>query len=83
MIYLAWVASDLDDADLPGPWEEVVVLDPGLLLIASEASRSQVYHALKHHLPADTALLVAPLHDAPKFSRLAPGATAWVRERFG
>lgn len=82
MIYLAWEESGLDDAALAGPWEEIVVLHPGLLLIDSTATRSEVYHAVKHHLPAETPLLVAPLPEAPKFSRLSPGATAWVRDRY-
>lgn len=81
MLYLGWEDTGEVDADEPGPWEELVVLRPGLLLIDSEATRSAVYHALKHAVPASTPVLVAPLADAPKMSRMAPGSTAWARKR--
>lgn len=78
MLYLAWEETGSIEATVEGPWEDVVVLRPGLLLLASTASRSVVYHALKHDLPAGTALLVAPLADGPKMKGMAPGTTAWL-----
>lgn len=81
MLYLAYEETGELDATVAGPWTEAFVLRPGLLLLDSEATRSEVYHALKHHLPADTALLVAPLADAPKVKGMAPGSTTWLRHR--
>jgi hypothetical protein len=81
VIYLA----DLDGHDLgdapDGPWSEVVVLRPGLVLIDSEQHRSVVYHALKDQLPGDAPLLVTVLIEVPKFKGMATGALAWVRDR--
>lgn len=79
MLYLAWEETGAVDATAEGPWEDAVVLRPGLLLLVSEATRSEVYHALKHHLPPDTALLVAPLAEAPKMKGMAEGTTTWLR----
>lgn len=81
MLYLAWEETGSVDATAEGPWEDAVALRPGLLLLDSEATRSVVYHALKHHLPAGTALLVAPLADAPKMKGMAAGSTTWLRTR--
>lgn len=57
-----------------------VELRPGLYLVDTEATRSRLYHDVKHQLPTDTPLLVAPLADAPKFKGMASGALAWVRD---
>lgn len=50
----------------------------------SSLTRSRLYHDIKHQLPADAALLVAPLSDTrdgwPKFKYLNPGALAWLRD---
>jgi hypothetical protein len=81
VLYLAWEETGAVDATVVGPWDDAIVLRPGLLLLASEASRSEVYHALKHELPPGTALLVAPLADAPKMKGMAPGTSAWLRHR--
>jgi hypothetical protein len=81
MLYLGWEDTGEVDADAPGPWTELVVLRPGLVLMDADASRSEVYHALKHLLPEGTPVLVAPLADAPKMSRMAEGTTAWVSDR--
>lgn len=83
MLYLGWDESGTIDADAEGPWVDLLVLRPGLILIDSTDSRSVVYHALKHHCPPGTGVLVAPLADDPKLSRLAPGATKWLRQRGG
>lgn len=67
MLYLA----HLDGHELPsavqGPWREVFPLRPGLVFVDSDQRRSAVYHALKGQLPPDTPLLVAELHEIPKF----------------
>ncbi len=83
MLYLAYEADGTIAEGAPGPWDDLVVLRPGVLLIDSEASRSRVYHGLKRLLPPDTPLLVAPLADAPKMAHMAPGTTAWLRSREG
>jgi hypothetical protein len=56
-------------------------LRPGLVLVDSALTRSKLYHRIKWALPAGTALLVAPLAEAPKFKGMAAGALAWVRAR--
>jgi hypothetical protein len=81
VLYVAWEDSGAVEATAEGPWEDVVVLRPGLLLLDSQATRSVVYHALKHHLPGGTALLVAPLSAAPKMKGMAEGSTAWLHGR--
>jgi hypothetical protein len=81
MLFVAWHGSEPIGDGAEGPWSDLVQLHPGLLLIDSDATRSAVYHAVKHHLPPETPLLVAPLADDPKFSRMAPGTTAWLRDR--
>ena len=81
MIHLAYLdGCELDDAS-EGPWIELRVLRPGLVLVHSEQSRSRVYHALKDHLPAGTPLLVAELTRVPKFKGMDAGALAWARSR--
>jgi hypothetical protein len=81
MIYLADVGvHDLGPAPT-GPWREAVTLRPGLLLIDSDQSRSTVYHAVKDQLPAGSPLLVAQLHEVPKFKGMAAGTLAWLRAR--
>lgn len=81
MLYVAWEETGEVAADVEGPWEDVVLLRPGLLLLDSAASRSVVYHALKQHLPEGTALLVAPLSAPPKMKGMADGSTTWLRRR--
>lgn len=80
MLYLAHLEGhDIGDAE--GPWVEVRPLRPGLVFVDSELHRSAVYHALKDHLPPGTPLLVAELHEVPKFTGMAPGSLAWARAR--
>ena len=81
MLYIGWEESGTVTDGAPGPWDEIVVLRPGLVLIDSEATRSEVYHALKHLGPAGGPVLVAPLAVDPKMSRMAAGTTAWLRDR--
>ena len=65
-----------DRLDLVGDGRK---LAPGIFCIASELSRSKLYHRIKWQLPDDTGLLLAPLADAPKFKGMEPGALAWLR----
>jgi hypothetical protein len=81
VLYLAWEETGALDATVVGPWDDAILLRPGLLLLDSPATRSEVYHALKHELPPETALLVAPLADAPKMKGMAEGTTTWLRHR--
>jgi hypothetical protein len=78
VVYLASTGSPID-SNADGPWDEIVVLAPGLAFVRSELHRSAVYHGLKDVLPADAPLLVAELHEVPKFKGMAPGALAWAR----
>ena len=54
-------------------------LRQGLMLVDTELTRSELYHQVKWALPNDTALLAAPLRDAPKFKGMETGALNWVR----
>lgn len=57
-----------------------LALAPGLHLVMSTGTRSQLYHRIKRRL-APARLLVAPLAEAPKFKGMAPGALRWLRDR--
>ncbi|WP_394003704.1 hypothetical protein ACF3M1_02710 [Luteimonas sp. WGS1318] len=57
-----------------------VQLAPGLHLVESTATRSQLYHRIKRRHAPDR-LLVAPLTEPPKFMGMAPGALRWLRAR--
>jgi hypothetical protein len=48
-------------------------------MVRSERTLSRLYHAIKYQLPPDTALMVAPLAEAPKFKGMAEGALKWLR----
>ncbi|MCE3555671.1 hypothetical protein LWC33_30025 [Pseudonocardia sp. RS11V-5] len=78
-VYLAWTSRP--PVDLVGPWEEARTAAPGVLLLASDASLSAVYHALKWCLPDDAALVVTVVEQTPKSRGLAPGTTTWLRAR--
>ena len=79
MLYLGWVEGDELDEVPDGPWEDGFVLRPGLVLLVSEHSRSEVYHGLKWSQPEGRAVLLAPLADAPKAKGMAPGLQAWLQ----
>ena len=66
-------------ADITVPAKQVCKLADGLYVAVSALTRSRLYHRIKHQLPADTALLVAPLADAPKFKGMSRGALAFTR----
>lgn len=81
-VYLAWTSADPTPDDLrDGPWEEVRVVAPGLLLLESTERLSPVYHQVKWSLPEGAALIVQALHERPKLKGLAPGTTTWLRDR--
>ena len=81
-VYLAWTSYEGVDADeLQGPWEEVRVVAPGLVLVESKDRLSPVYHALKWCLPEGAALMVTPVVERPKLKGLNAGTTTWLRER--
>jgi hypothetical protein len=80
-VYVAWT-PDLPDERLPGPWTELRVAAPGLLLVESDETLSRVFHELKWALNTEDApLLVAPIAATPKLRGLAPGTLSWLRER--
>lgn len=80
-VYLAWT-PELPEKNLPGPWVEIRVAAPGVLLVESDDTLSRVFHELKWALPTEDApLLVGPLAATPKLRGLAPGTLTWLRER--
>jgi hypothetical protein len=79
-VFLAWTSEPVP-ADLPGPWRELHVAAPGLLLVDSDESLSRVYHELKWSLADGSALLVAPVGGTPKLRGVAPGTLRWLRQR--
>jgi hypothetical protein len=79
-VYVAWV-SVLPETPLPGPWVELRVAAPGLVLVESDDTLSRVFHELKWALPEDARLFVAPVAATPKLRGLEPGTLSWLRER--
>ncbi len=79
-VYAAWT-SELPEENLPGPWTEIRVAAPGLLLIESEDTLSRVFHELKWALSEDSPLFVAPVAATPKLRGLAAGTLSWLRAR--
>ncbi|WP_027861878.1 hypothetical protein [Marmoricola sp. URHB0036] len=79
-VYVAWV-SELPEPHLPGPWTEVRVAAPGLLLIDSSDTLSRVFHELKWALSEDAKLFVAPVAATPKLRGVEAGTLSWLRER--
>lgn len=80
MLYLAYRSTRGGQAislDVDAAFHE---LDCGLYLIDSDLSRSKLYHRIKWAHDGLTALLVAPLADAPKFKGMKPGALTWLRQ---
>ncbi|HWJ11824.1 MAG TPA: hypothetical protein VNS46_20755 [Nocardioides sp.] len=83
-VCLAWLGDPaaVDDVlGAVGPWREIHRAGPGLLLVETTETTSRVYHELKWLLPADCALLVAPLDRRPKARGVAGGTVAWLRAR--
>jgi hypothetical protein len=79
-VYVAWTPQPPQE-NLPGPWTEIRVAAPGLLLVESEDTLSRVFHELKWALSQDAPLFVAPVAATPKLRDLAPGTLSWLRER--
>jgi hypothetical protein len=79
-VYVAWV-SELPEPHLRGPWAEVRVAAPGLLLIDSDDTLSRVFHELKWALSEDAQLFVAPVAATPKLRGVEAGTLSWLRER--
>ena len=67
------------DAEITFPAKQVCKLSDGLYLVISALTRSRLYHRIKRQLPPGTALLVAPLAEAPKFKGMSRGALAFTR----
>ncbi|MEZ0580912.1 hypothetical protein [Nocardioides sp. MH1] len=83
-VCLAWLGDPAQVAAVqgtPGPWREIVVAGPGLLLVETDETVSRVYHELKWLLSDDCALLVAPVAERPKARGAARGTVAWLRAR--
>ncbi|SFR04491.1 hypothetical protein [Poseidonocella sedimentorum] len=59
--------------------DDVHSLAEGMFMVRSERTLSRLYHAIKHQLPADTALIVTPTGGDPKFKGMAEGALKWLR----
>jgi hypothetical protein len=79
-VFMAWTSEPVL-ADLLGPWREVRVAAPGLVLIDSDDTLSRVFHELKWSMDSEAALLVAPVSATPKLKGVAPGTLAWLRRR--
>jgi len=79
-VYVAWT-PDLPGTKLPGPWSELKVAAPGLLLVESDDTLSRVFHELKWALAEDAPLFVAPVAATPKLRGLEPGTLSWLRAR--
>ena len=75
-LMLVWHAAPEAEVALG---EDCHPLAPGLFLVRAARSRSRLYHAVKRQLPEGTALLVAGLDEAPKFSGMAAGAMKWAK----
>ena len=74
VLYLVYVRDPVPETS---PLIGGVELEPGLYLVRTEQTRSQLYHAIKQRV-SPNALLVAPLNDLPKFKGMSAGATKAV-----
>ncbi|WP_122465663.1 hypothetical protein [Brevundimonas lutea] len=75
----AYLAHTDADAEIVFPATRTCVLAPGLHLVVSALDRSRLHHRIKRQLPADAALLVAPLAEAPKFRNMSRGVLKFTR----
>ncbi len=83
-VYVGWAPEITESAQLSaltGPWSEIRLAAPGLLLVDSEDTLSRVFHELKWSLAEDASLFVAPLAGTPKLRHVEPGTLSWLRER--
>ena len=69
-VYVAWT-PELPEANLPGPWSELRVAAPGVLLVESDDTLSRVFHELKWALA----------EEAPTLRRAGGGDTQAARPR--
>ena len=76
--YLVYLPAGAEQVVFPAG--RVTPLDNHLHLVVSTLDRSQLYHRIKRQLPAGSALLVAPISEAPKFKGMAAGALAACRD---
>ena len=75
-LYLVYLeAPPLRD---PSATADMIELMPGLYLVETGQTRSQLYHSLKRRFDP-VRLLVAPMAQAPKFKGMAPGVQKWLR----
>ena len=79
-VYVAWT-PDLPEANLPGPWSELRIAAPDVLLVESDDTLSRVFHELKWALAEEAPLFVAPVAATPKLRGLEPGTLSWLRAR--
>ena len=79
-VYVAWVSEE-PEPHLLGPWTELRLAAPGLLLVDSDDTLSRVFHELKWALSGDASLFVAPIGATPKLRHVEPGTLSWLRER--
>jgi hypothetical protein len=79
-VFVAWTPH-VPAENLPGPWTELRVAAPELLLVESTDTLSRVFHELKWALAEDAPLFVAPLAATPKLRGLSPGTLSWLRAR--
>jgi len=80
-VYVAWAPDLPDVSELAGPWTDLKLAAPGLLLVESDDTLSRVFHELKWQLADGASLFVAPLEATPKLRGLEPGTLSWLRER--
>jgi hypothetical protein len=73
-LYLVYVRDPVPETS---PLVGGVELEPGLYLVRTEQTRSQLYHAIKRRVSPNV-LLVAPLSDLPKFKGMRAGVTKAV-----
>ena len=79
-VYVAWT-PDLPEANLRGPWSELRIAAPDVLLVESDDTLSRVFHELKWALAEEAPLFVAPVAATPKLRGLEPGTLSWLRAR--
>lgn len=78
-LYLAHTSAAPGDVVGAGLADDAQQLTERLLLVASDLTRSRLYHGLKRLQPARAPLLVAELAEPPKFKHMTRGSHAWLR----
>lgn len=80
-VYLVHSSVDPDRLAALTDVVDVHALHEHLALVETALTRSRLYHEVKWAAPPDTPLLVVELNSRPKLKDMAPGSTAWIRER--